>query len=190
MNKTVILGVASGIAAFKTLVLIKELQEQDIDVYVVMTKKATKMIPPADFEKASGHKVAIELFEENFDFKKILEERVVKHIALADKADVMIIAPTTANVIAKLAHGISDDFLTTTVLAVTAPVIICPSMNVNMWYNPVVQENVTKLISLGYHIINPTAGMLACGYEGIGRLAEIEVIKSTALELLKKASSL
>jgi len=190
MRNTVVLGVGSGIAAYKTLTLIKELKEQEIDVFVVMTDKATKMIAPAEFEKASGYPVYIELFEKNFDYKKVLEERVVEHIALADKADVMIIAPATANVIGKLAHGMADDFLTTIALAVTAPVIICPSMNVNMWHNPVVQENIMKLKKIGYHIIHPAKGMLACGYEGVGRLAEISKIKEEILKKLKTAESL
>jgi len=190
MKHTVVLGVTSGIAAYKTLELIKQLRSDNIDVFVVMSDKATKMISREEFEKVSDNKVFTELFEEDFDYKKILEDRVVEHIALADKADVMVIAPATANVIAKLAHGISDDFLTTTALAVTAPVIICPSMNVNMWHNPIVQENVNKLRSLGYIIINPTAGMLACGYEGVGRLAEINDIKSEILQQLQITQSL
>jgi phosphopantothenoylcysteine decarboxylase / phosphopantothenate---cysteine ligase len=184
MKKTVILGVTSGIAAFKTLALIDEFKKEEINVFVVMTKRATQMIPPEEFEKASNHKVFTELFEKEFDYKNILEAREVEHIALADKADVMIIAPATANIIAKLAHGIADDFLTTAALAVTKPIILCPSMNVNMWHNPIVQENIKKLKSLGYIIINPTSGMLACGYEGIGRLAEIQDIKKEALHQL------
>src|SRR5579863_4359338 len=102
MKKTIILGVGSGIAAYKTLTLINELLAEDIDVFVVMTDKATKMISPAEFEKASGHPVFNEIFEKGFDYKKILEERVVEHIALADKADVMVIAPATASIIGKL----------------------------------------------------------------------------------------
>jgi phosphopantothenoylcysteine decarboxylase/phosphopantothenate--cysteine ligase len=184
MKKTVVLGVTSGIAAYKTLGLIHELKKAGVEVHVIMTESATKMITPAEFEKASGHNVSTELFEKDFDYKKVLKERIVDHIALADKADVMIIAPATANTIAKLSHGIADDFLTTTALAVTAPIILCPSMNVNMWHNPVVQENVKKLKSLGYSIINPTSGMLACGYEGVGRLAEIQEIKKETLDKL------
>lgn len=190
MNKTVLLGVTSGIAAYKTINLIKELRKENIEIFVVMTKKATKMISDEEFEKASGNKVFIKLFEKDFNYKRVLEKRVVDHIALADKTDVMVIAPASANIIAKLAHGIADDFLTTTALAVTSPVILCPSMNVNMWHNPVVQENINKLKSLGYVIINPTAGMLACGYEGVGRLAEIQDIKREIMLQLKKTASL
>lgn len=189
-NKTVVLGVTSGIAAYKTLELIKQLRNETIEIFVVMTNKATKMVAIEEFEKASGNKAFTELFEENFEYKKILEAREVEHIALADKADAMIIAPATANVIAKLAHGIADDFLTTTALAVTAPIIICPSMNVNMWHNPIVQENIKKLKSLGYIIIHPTSGMLACGYEGVGRLADVTNIKNEVLEQLKTTQSM
>ena len=190
MKSNVVLGISSGIAAYKTLNLIKELRKKNIEVYVIMTKKATQMISPKEFEKASGNKVFVELFEENFDYKRVLKEREVEHIALADKADVMVLAPATANLIAKLANGFADDFLTTTTLAVTAPIILCPSMNVNMWHNPVVSENITKLRSLGYIIINPTAGMLACGYEGVGRLAETQDIKDEILRELQTAKSL
>ncbi|HVA97136.1 MAG TPA: bifunctional phosphopantothenoylcysteine decarboxylase/phosphopantothenate--cysteine ligase CoaBC [Candidatus Acidoferrales bacterium] len=190
MNKTVVLGVTSGIAAYKTVKLVNLLREEGIGVYVIMTDKAKKMIDPKEFEKASGHKVHTELFDEDFDYKKILAAREVDHIALADKADAMIIAPATANVIAKLANGIADDFLTTTALAVTKSLIICPSMNVNMWTNPIVQENIAKLKTHGFHIIDPTAGMLACGYEGVGRLAEINDIKNYVMSKLETATSL
>jgi len=190
MNKTIILGVTSGIAAYKSLNLVKELRKVGIDVFIIMTKHASKMVPPTDFEKISGHKVAIELFEKGFGYKSVLQSRVVDHIALADKANVMVIAPATANVIAKLAHGIADDFLTTTALAVTAPIIICPSMNANMWNNPVVQENITKLKQRDYHIVEPEIGMLACGYKGIGRLADVNTIKEEVLDKLNYTNSL
>jgi phosphopantothenoylcysteine decarboxylase / phosphopantothenate---cysteine ligase len=190
MNKTVVLGVTSGIAAYKTLELIKQLRKANITVLVIMTQSATKMIDPEEFKKASGHKVYTELFEKDFDYKKVLNEKVVQHIALADRADVMVIAPATANIIAHLAHGMADDFLTTTALAVTAPIIVCPSMNVNMWKNPIVQENTDKLKRLGVHIINPASGMLACGYVGVGRLANITDIKREIIEKLETATSL
>ena len=189
-NKTVVLGVTSGIAAYKTLELIKQLRKEDISVAVIMTDKATQMIAVKEFENASGNQVFTQLFDKNFDYKKVLEEREVEHIALADKTDVMIIAPATANILAKLAYGIADDFLTTTALAVTAPIILCPSMNVNMWHNPVVQENIQKLKSLGYIIVDPTAGMLACGYEGVGRLAEIDDIRNEIINHLNITRSM
>ncbi len=190
MKKNILIGVSSGIAAYKVLDLIKLLKNEGYEVFVIMTKGATEMISPQNFEKASGNKVYINLFEKNFDYRKVLDKRKVKHIELADKADVMVIAPATANIIGKLAHGIADDFLTTTALAVTSPIIICPSMNVNMWGNPIVQENLNKLKSIGYQIIEPTAGMLACGYKGVGRLENVEIINKEINKLLERNDSL
>ncbi|PIZ68096.1 bifunctional 4'-phosphopantothenoylcysteine decarboxylase/phosphopantothenoylcysteine synthetase, partial [Candidatus Roizmanbacteria bacterium CG_4_10_14_0_2_um_filter_33_96] len=176
MKKNILIGITGGVAAYKILDLIKLLKNEGHKIFVIMTESATKMISPKLFEKASGNKASINLFENNFDYKEVLEKRKVKHIELVDKTDVMVIAPATANIIAKLAHGIADDFLTTTALAVTSPIILCPSMNVNMWGNPIVQENLVKLKSVGYQVIEPTAGMLACGYEGVGRLENVEII--------------
>lgn len=183
-KQNVVIGITSGIAAYRSLELITLLRSKNIEVFVVMTKNATRMVPISDFEKASGNKVYVELFEENFDYRNTLKLRKVDHIDLANKADVMIIAPATANTIAKLAYGLADDFLTTTLLAVTAPVIICPSMNVNMWNNPIVQENIAKLKQREYQIIDPENGLLACGYEGQGRLVNIDTIKDSILEKL------
>jgi len=190
MKKNILIGVTSGIAAYKVLDLIKLLRNEGNEVFVIMTKGATEMISPKLFEKASGNKAYINLFEKNFNYKEVLKNRKVEHIELADKCDVMVIAPATANIIAKLAHGIADDFLTTTALAVTAPIIICPSMNVNMWGNPLVQENLNKLKSIGYQVIEPASGMLACGYEGVGRLEDIEIINKEINKLLNKNDSL
>ncbi|MBI5122474.1 bifunctional phosphopantothenoylcysteine decarboxylase/phosphopantothenate--cysteine ligase CoaBC [Candidatus Roizmanbacteria bacterium] len=190
MKKNILIGVTSGIAAYKVLDLIKLLKNEGHEVFVIMTKGATEMISPQNFEKASGNKVYVNLFEKFFDYREVLEKRKVEHIELADKADVMVIAPATANIIGKLAHGIADDFLTTTALAVTSPIIICPSMNINMWGNPIVQENLNKLKSIGYQIIEPTAGMLACGYEGVGRLENVEIINKEINKLLEKTESL
>ncbi|OGH20380.1 MAG: hypothetical protein A3D74_01060 [Candidatus Levybacteria bacterium RIFCSPHIGHO2_02_FULL_37_13] len=184
-KKTIIVGVTSGIAAFKTLDLVKSLKKDGAEVFVVMTKSAMAMIPAFEFKKASGNKVYSELFEKGFDYKNILKIRKVDHIDLADKADVVVIAPATANIIAKIAHGIADDFLTTILLATTAPVIVCPSMNVHMWGNPLVQENTAKLKNLGYLIVEPEVGKLACGYEGKGRLAHIQIIKDEVVRQLK-----
>jgi len=189
-KKTIIVGVTSGIAAYKTLDLVKTLKKDGVEVFVVMTKSAMAMVPASKFKKASGNKVYSKLFEKGFDYTDILKIRRVDHIDLADKADVVVIAPATANIIAKIAAGIADDFLTTTLLAVHCPVIICPSMNVNMWNNPIVEENITKLRALGYHIVEPEKGMLACGYEGKGRLAHIKIIKEEVLRLLNIATSL
>src|SRR6185369_17174424 len=190
MKKTVVLGVTNGIAAFKALDLITLLKEEGVTVHVIMTTRASQMISPAEFEKISGNKVHTQLFENGFDYKKILDARHVEHIDLADNADVMAIVPATANVIGKLAYGIADDFLTTTTLAVSSPVIIAPAMNVHMWSNPIVAENVSKLKKLGYHIIEPERGLLACGYEGKGRLAAASVIKDEIMRQLNRTSSL
>src|SRR5258708_7425889 len=149
MKKTILIGITSGIAAYKSLALIQLLQKEDIDVFVTMTQHATQVISLAEVEKISCHKVFVELFEKDFDYKHILKTRTVEHIAIADKVNLMVIVPATANVIAKLAYGIADDFMTTTALAMTKPIIICPAMNVHMWNNPIVVENIQKLQSVG-----------------------------------------
>ncbi len=190
MKKNILIGVTSGIAAYKVLELIKLLKNEGHEIFVIMTKGATEMISPQNFERASGNKVYVNLFEKDFDYRKVLDKRKVEHIELADKTDVMVIAPATANIIGKLAHGIADDLLTTTILAITAPIIICPSMNVNMWNNQLVQENLNKLKSVGYQIIQPTAGMLACGYEGVGRLKDIQIINDEVLKQINRTNSL
>jgi phosphopantothenoylcysteine decarboxylase/phosphopantothenate--cysteine ligase len=190
MKKNILIGVTGGIAAYKVLDLIKLLKKEGHEVFVIMTKGATEMISKQDFEKASGNKVLVNLFEKNFDYREVLEKRNVEHIELADKTDVMVIVPATANIIGKLAHGIADDFLTTIALAMTAPIIICPSMNVDMWNNPIVQENLNKLKSFGYQVIEPAHGMLACGYEGVGRLEDVKIIKNEILKQIKRSDSL
>ena len=190
MKKNILIGVTSGIAAYKILDLIKLLKNEGHKVSVIMTTGATKMFSLKDFEEASENKVHINLFEKFFNYKEVLEKRKVEHIKLADIADIMIIAPATANVIGKLAAGIADDFLTTTALAVTCPIIICPSMNVNMWNNQIVQENLRKLKSIGYQVIEPTSGMLACGYEGVGRLEKAEIIKDEIIKQIQRSDSL
>lgn len=190
MRKTVVLGVTSGIAAFKSVGLVKKLKEEGFKVFVVMTKSATQMISPKEFEKVSEHKVYSELFEKDFDYKDILKIRTVDHIDIADKASVFVIAPATANIIAKIAHGIADDFLTTTILATKAPILVCPSMNVHMWENPVVQENIFKLQQRGFLLLGPDEGNLACGYIGKGRLPDIEKIKNEIVRILKIKDSL
>ncbi len=190
MKKNILIGVTGGIAAYKILDLIKLLKNEGRNVFVIMTRGATEMFSLADFEKASGNKISFNLFEKNFNYKEVLGNRKVEHIELADKSDVLVIAPATANIIGKLAYGIADDFLTTTALAITTPIIICPSMNVNMWNNPIVQENLAKLKSAGYQIIEPAAGMLACGYEGVGRLENVEIISNEINRLLERSDSL
>lgn len=188
--KTVVLGITSGIAAYKCLDLVKLLKKEGLNVFVIMTESATKMVSPKEFEKASGNKVYRELFEKEFRYQEVLKKRTVDHIQLADSADVVVIAPATANVIAKLAYGIADDFLTTTLLATRAPVLVCPSMNVNMWNNRLVQENVGNLKRHGYIVLDPEEGMLACGYTGKGRLADVVFIKDEILKILNKTEQL
>lgn len=190
MKQTVVLGITSGIAAFKALEVITLLKKEGIDVRVVMTKKATQMLNPKDVERVSGNKVYVELFEKGFDYKKVLDIRRVEHIDLADSASIMAIVPATASVIGKLAYGIAEDFLTTTALAVTAPILIAPAMNVHMWTNPIVAENITKLKKLGYQIIEPERGLLACGYEGKGRLADVKVIVDEIMKQLARTERL
>ncbi len=186
--KTVLLGITSSIAAFKSLELIRLLRDNNVRVVVIMTKNAASMISPGEFEKASGNRVYVELFEKGFDYKKILQEKQVEHIALADSASILAIVPTTANMLAKLAHGIADDYLTTTTLAATAPILLAPAMNVHMWHNAIVQENVRILTKRGYHIVEPTKGMLACGYEGQGKLEEVKIIYHAISLLLSNST--
>lgn len=184
MKKTVVLGVSSGIAAYKSVELVRLLKKDGFEVFVIMTKSAAKMVHPNEFAKASENKVYTELFEEKFNYKDVLKIRKVDHIDLADKADIFVVAPATANTVAKIAHGMADDFLTTTLLATHAKALICPSMNVHMWRSPLVQENISKLRSAGFVIVHPERGRLACGYEGEGRLPHIETIKNEVVRHL------
>lgn len=190
MKKNILIGVSGGIAAYKILDLIKLLKNEGCEIFVIMTTSAAKMFSPADFEKASGNKVFVNLFEKNFNYKKVLKTRKIEHINLADSCDVMMIAPATANIIGKLACGICDDFLTTTALATTSPIIICPSMNTNMWNSPIVQKNIDKLKSIGYQVIAPVTGRLACGYEGTGRLEDTQIIKDEIIRQINRTDSL
>ena len=184
-KQTVALGITAGIAAFKILDLVRELKK-GYNVEVMMTSSSQQMVPKEEFEKVLGKKIRTEMFEKGFDYRKILEQREVEHISLSDTADIIVIAPATGNIIGKIANGIADDFLTTTIMAAQCPKVICPSMNCKMWCNPVVQENVKKLRKLGYYILGPEYGDLACGYEGQGRLIEVEKIKEIIVKLLKK----
>lgn len=189
-KKTIILGITGGIAAVKTPELVKLLKQKNFNVDCVLTRSAGKFVDAAALGNFTGNKVYTELFETDFDAKKVLTKRKIEHIELADKADLILIVPATANLLAKLAYGLADDFLTTTVLATKAPVIICPAMNSNMWQHPAVKANLDKVKSLGYEIIDPVSGRLACGYEGLGRLEELEKIVVSAVERLKKSDSL
>jgi phosphopantothenoylcysteine decarboxylase/phosphopantothenate--cysteine ligase len=168
-GKKIILGVTGGIAAYKAAELMRQLVRAEAEVFGVMTRSAQAFITPLTLQTLSGHPVATDLFD-------LIEESEIGHISLADRADLVVIAPATANVIGKIAAGIADDFLTTLVMATRAPVLFAPAMNVHMWNNPILQENIKKLKARGYHFIDPEAGELACGYEGQGRLADIAEI--------------
>ena len=162
-NKTVLLGVTGGIAAYKMADVASSLVKLGANVHVIMTKNATNFINPITFETLTSHKCIIDTFDRNFDFK-------VEHISLAKAADVVLIAPATADVIGKIANGIADDMITTTVMACKCPIMLSPSMNTNMYENPIVQDNMDKLRHYGYQLIEPASGHLACGDSGKGKL--------------------
>lgn len=168
-GKTVVLGVTGSIAAYKIASLASKLVKLHADVHVLMTQNATNFITPITFETLTGNKCLIDTFDRNFQFD-------VAHVSLAKKADVMLIAPASANVIGKIANGIADDMLTTTVMASTAPVLISPAMNTHMYENPIVQDNLQKLERFGYKIIAPAVGMLACHDVGAGKMPEPEML--------------
>ncbi len=176
-GKTVILGITGGIAAYKAATLCSKLAQAGVNVRVIMTASATKFVQPLTFQTLSRHPVAIDTFDER-------DPSSVQHIDLADAADLIIIAPATANVIGKLANGIADDMLTTTVLASMAPVLVAPAMNVHMYDHPAVQHNLAILQARGVHIFDPGEGQLACGYVGKGRMAEPEELFERIKELL------
>ncbi|MBI5619981.1 bifunctional phosphopantothenoylcysteine decarboxylase/phosphopantothenate--cysteine ligase CoaBC [Candidatus Gottesmanbacteria bacterium] len=190
MRKPIVLGVTGGIAAFKILELVKLLKQQGVNIIVIETLSACRVVPPKEFEKASGNKVLTQLFQEDFDYKAILKARRVEHIDVAQSSSLIVIAPATANVMAKLAAGIADDYLTTAVLAATCPVMIYPSMNTVMWANPVTQKNVSMLRSLGMQVIAPASGILACGTEGEGRLPPVSSIADEIRVQLNRSHSL
>ncbi|CCJ34180.1 bifunctional phosphopantothenoylcysteine decarboxylase/phosphopantothenate--cysteine ligase CoaBC [Caloramator australicus] len=179
MSKNVVLGVTGGIAAYKALDLVSKLRKKDINVDVIMTESATKFVTPLSFQSLSQNQVIVDMFLEPKSWE-------IQHISLADKADVLAIVPATANVIGKIANGIADDMLTTTVMATKAPVLIAPAMNVNMYENPIVQRNIQILKQYGYHIIEPIEGRLACGYVGKGKLNDIDLIFDYIEMLLEK----
>ena len=168
-NKTVLLGVTGSIAAYKIANLASALKKLHADVHVLMTKNATNFINPITFESLTGNKCLVDTFDRNFQFQ-------VEHVSIAKKADVVMIAPASANVIGKIAHGIADDMLTTTVMACKCPVYVSPAMNTNMYENPIVQDNMKVLEKYGYHIITPASGYLACGDTGAGKMPEPETL--------------
>ena len=168
-GKTVLLGVTGSIAAYKIAYLASALMKRHADVHVLMTKNATNFINPITFETLTGNKCLVDTFDRNFQFQ-------VEHVSIAKKADVVMIAPTSANVIGKLAHGIADDMLTTTIMACKCKKFISPAMNTNMFENPVVQDNLKILEHYGYEVIAPASGYLACGDTGAGKMPEPETL--------------
>jgi phosphopantothenoylcysteine decarboxylase/phosphopantothenate--cysteine ligase len=164
-SKTIILGVTGGIAAYKSCEIVRLMVKAGAEVHVILTKAGAEFVTPLTLQTLSKNPVHTEMFD-------LLREMEAGHVSLADRADAVLIAPATADIIAKAAHGIADDLLTTMLLATKAPVAFAPSMNVNMWENPITQENVRKLVERGWHMIEPDEGELACGYEGKGRLPD------------------
>jgi phosphopantothenoylcysteine decarboxylase/phosphopantothenate--cysteine ligase len=176
-GKEIVLGVTGGIAAYKAVELLRLLTKAGATVHVIMTRSAMEFVTPLMFQTLSMNPVHTELFN-------LISEREIGHIALADRADLFIIAPATANIIGKLANGIADDLLSTTVMATKAPVLIAPAMNVNMYQNSIYQENETRLKAHGYLFVEPVRGMLACGWEGEGKLQEPLAIFESAMAAL------
>lgn len=174
-----LLGVSGGIACYKAVELVRLLVKEGFGAQVIMTRGAAAFVTPLTFQTLSGRPVASETFD-------LTQESEIGHINLADSADVFVIAPATANIIGKIAAGIADDLLTTVIMATRAPVLIAPAMNVHMYQNPILQENLRKLRRIGYHVLDPAEGYLACGYEGSGRLPDPETILEEIRRLLKK----
>lgn len=178
-GKQIVLGVTGGIAVYKAVELVRLLTKAGADVHVIMTRSATEFVGPLTFQTLTANPVHTEIFN-------LIAEREIGHIALADRADLFIIAPATANVIGKIANGIADDMLTTTVMATKAPVLIAPAMNVNMCTNPIYRENEEKLRRHGYRFVSPVKGMLACGWEGEGKLQDPAIIMEEAARALAR----
>jgi phosphopantothenoylcysteine decarboxylase/phosphopantothenate--cysteine ligase len=178
------LGVTGGIAAYKSAELVRRLQDEGHTVQVVMTRAASEFITPLTFAALSGQRVITDLFATERGGEGSLES-AIDHIAVAQRTDLLLVAPATADVLAKFASGIADDFLTTLYLAVAAPMVVAPAMNVNMWQHPATQDNVAKLRVRGVRIVEPSEGYLACGMIGAGRLAELEAILAAVRETVK-----
>lgn len=178
MKKTIILGISGGIAAFKAAQLTSNLIKKGYDVEVIMTQNATEFITPLTFESLTKHNVMVSTFEK-------VADRSVKHISIAKRADLFVIVPATANVIAKVAHGLADDMLTTTFLAANCPKLICPAMNTDMYENLITQDNLRICASYGMQILDPANGFLACGDVGKGKLAELQDIEDKIEEMLQ-----
>ena len=183
------LGVTGGVAAYKAAELVRRLQQEGYNVQVVMTRSAREFITPLTFAALSGQKVITDLFGDSSGSEANLES-AIEHIAVAQRTDLLLVAPATADIIAKFARGVADDFLTTLYLASTAPVVIAPAMNVNMWNHAATQENVEMLRARGAKIVEPDEGYLACGMTGPGRLAGLEEILAAVHEVTKSQRDL
>jgi phosphopantothenoylcysteine decarboxylase / phosphopantothenate---cysteine ligase len=168
-GRTVVLGVTGGIAAYKSAELVRELRRVGARVRVIMTRHAQEFITPLTLQTLAGEPIATELFD-------LGQESQIGHIDLADSADVVLVAPATANLVGKMSAGLADDLLSTVLLATRAPVVLAPAMNVHMWENPLVQENLARLATRGVRVVPPDRGSLACGYEGLGRLPDAPVL--------------
>jgi len=179
IGKTIVLGVTGSIAAWQVPEIIGRLINLMVNVYCIMTKSATEFITPLTLQVSSQKPVAVNMFEKGSEWN-------IAHIALADIADLLLVAPATANIIAKIVNGVADDILSTTILATKAPVVIAPAMNPNMYSNQITQSNIKKLKETGYHFIDPEYGKTACGTEGVGRLARIPVIINRVINLLEE----
>jgi len=177
MKPTILLGISGSIAAYKAAEITSQLTKLGYEISVIMTSHATEFISPLTLQTLSRNPVTTGIFDEKQSWHP-------GHIDLADRADLLVIAPATANVIAKLACGIADDALTSIALATAAPMLIAPAMNGKMWLHPATTENVEKLVSRGTHIIGPEEGLLACGYEGVGRLWQVDGIVDKVKELV------
>ena len=182
-GQNIVMGVCGGIAAYKAVDVVSRLKKTGCNIRVIMTKAATEFVTPLTFRELSGNPVVADMWEESKTWN-------VEHIALANWADVFLVVPATANIIGKIANGIADDMLSTTIMATKAPVLLAPAMNTNMYLNPITQQNLTKLAGLGYHIIEPATGLLACGVEGPGRLPEPLVIVDKVVALLHNCQDL
>ena len=178
-DKNIIIGITGGIACYKVCEIITHLVRAGANVEVIMTKNATEFITPLTIETLSKHKVILDMFE-----KKSHVE--VEHISLARKADLIVVVPATANIIGKVANGIADDMLSTTIMATTSKVVFAPAMNNEMYNNPIVQNNINKLKNYGYHFIAPIEGNLACGYKAVGKLANKNTLIEKIENLLKE----
>ncbi|MFA4911656.1 MAG: bifunctional phosphopantothenoylcysteine decarboxylase/phosphopantothenate--cysteine ligase CoaBC [Desulfobacteria bacterium] len=178
-DRKIVLGVTGGIAVYKAVELVRRLVNLNTEINVIMTKNSQEFVTPLTFQTLSGNRVITGLFD-------LLEGSKIGHIAIAHWADIFVIAPATANIIGKISNGIADDFLSTTVMATKAPVLIAPAMNTNMYENHIVQRNINTLKSFGYQFVEPASGALACGTEGLGKLAEVDDIIEEMESILSK----